>query len=143
MNRVPVEQRVFVRLLRLADGLNSGLALLLRPKDLTPTAYNVLRILRGVPEGGLACSEIAARMINRDPDVTRLVDRLVKQGLADRRRQEYDRRVVKVTVTDAARQLLGELDEPVLALHRKQFRHVPRKRLEELARLLDEVLDEE
>ena len=137
-----IEQRVFIGLLRAADGLNGDLARLLRPKGLTTPAYNVLRILRGGPDDGLPCSEIGARMINRDSDVTRLTDRLVAQGLAARKRQEEDRRVVKVAITDRGHELLRELDEPVLALHKEQLRHVSRSDLTALARLLGRVLEE-
>ena len=62
------------------------------------TQYNVLRILRGTPEG-LACGEIASRMITRDPDVTRLLDRLEKRGLISRCRETGDRRTVMVRIT--------------------------------------------
>ena len=137
---VPLEQEVFVSILRTAELLSADVSRLLKPKNLTNTAYNVLRILRGAREkDGLACSEIAARMFNRDPDITRLVDRLEKGGLVERQRQEDDRRVVKVAITGAGLKLLNELDGPVLDLHKQQLKHVGRKGLAELAKLLGVV----
>src|SRR5713101_9353656 len=87
------EEAAFLDLLRTTDMLSRGPAQVLKTEDLSATQYNVLRILRGSPEG-LACGEIASRMITRDPDVTRLLDRLEKRGLISRRRESKDRRTV-------------------------------------------------
>ena len=87
------EEAAFLDLLRTTDMLSRGLALLLKAEDLSATQYNVLRILRGAPDG-LPCGEIASRMITRDPDVTRLLDRLEKRGLIVRWRETKDRRMV-------------------------------------------------
>ena len=76
------------------------------------TQYNVLRILRGAPEG-LPCGEIANRMITRDPDITRLLDRLEKRGLISRSRETKDRRTVMARITPDGLKLLARLDEPV------------------------------
>src|SRR5262245_65615287 len=73
---------------------------------LTNEQYNVLRILRGSHPTRLACSEISQRMIARDPDVTRLVDRLSQRGLVSRARGKRDRRVVEVGLTDKGREVL-------------------------------------
>jgi len=135
------EQEAFISILRTAELLDSEFSLLLKPKKLTGAAYNVLRILRGAGEEGLACGDIADRMINRDPDITRLVDRLAKRGLAARERQTDDRRVVKVVITSPGLALLSELDEPVIAAHKQQLKHVGKKRLAELMRLLAVVRD--
>ena len=72
------EEAAFLDLLRTTDMLSRGLVRVLKTEDLSATQYNVLRILRGAPEG-LPCGEIASRMITRDPDVTRLLDRLEKR----------------------------------------------------------------
>ena len=77
------EETAFLDLLRTTDMLSRGLIAVLKPEDLSATQYNVLRILRGAPEG-LPCGEIASRMITRDPDITRLLDRLEKRGLISR-----------------------------------------------------------
>ena len=83
------EEAAFLDLLRTTDLLSRGPAQVLRSEDLSATQYNVLRILRGAPEG-LACGEIARRMITRDPDITRLLDRLEKRGLISRNQGPED-----------------------------------------------------
>ena len=108
---------------------------MLRSEDLSATQYNVLRILRGAPEG-LACGEIAKRMITRDPDITRLLDRLEKRGLISRCRETRDRRTVLARITADALKLLTRLDEPVQEVHRRQLGHLGRERLRALAELL-------
>lgn len=135
------EQEAFIGILRTAELLESEFARLLKPNKLTTAAYNVLRILRGAGKAGLACGDIANRMINRDPDITRLVDRLAKRGLAARERQTDDRRVVKVVITPAGLDLLSQLDKPVLDTHKQQLKHVSKKRLAELMKLLAVVRD--
>jgi len=155
-----LEGEVFLALLRAADSLLRQLEELLKTSGLSHTQYNVLRILRGAArgaerearriekgaaarseneDGGLPCGEIAARMITRDPDITRLLDRLESRGLVERSRQKQDRRVVQARITPAGVKLLGELDAPVERLHRKQMRAIPRGHLQQLLRLLEEV----
>ncbi|MFA7461251.1 MAG: MarR family transcriptional regulator, partial [Trueperaceae bacterium] len=90
-----LEQEVSLTLTRLASDLNAGQADLLRESGITWTQYNALRILRGAEGSPLSCGEIGERMISRDSDVTRLLDRLEKQALVRRERDERDRRVVK------------------------------------------------
>jgi DNA-binding MarR family transcriptional regulator len=137
--RVPVEDRVFVALLQVADALSQEAEQFLKSAGLTGTQYNVLRILRGAEPQGLPCSAIAGRMISHDPDMTRLLDRMEKRGLITRERQTDDRRVVKTRITPQALSLLKTLDQPVHELHKRQFRHMPATRLKILGRLLEEV----
>ena len=122
-------------LLRTSDLLSRRLALVLKGADLSPTQYNVMRILRGAPEG-LACGEIACRMITRDPDVTRLLDRLEKRGLIARCRESKDRRMVSTRITPEGLRALADLDQPIQDLHREQLGHLGRNRLAELSELL-------
>jgi DNA-binding MarR family transcriptional regulator len=129
------EEAAFLDLLRTTDMLSRGLVWVLKTEDLSSTQYNVLRILRGSPEG-LPCGEIASRMITRDPDVTRLLDRLEKRGLISRCRETEDRRTVMARITADGMKLLARLDEPVQSAHRKQLGHLGRERLRELAELL-------
>jgi len=129
------EEAAFLDLLRTTDMLARGLVGVLKSEDLSPTQYNVLRILRGAPEG-LRCGEIAGRMITRDPDVTRLLDRLEKRGLISRWREDQDRRTVMTRITAEGLSLLARLDEPVQAAHHRQLGHMGRARLQALAELL-------
>jgi DNA-binding MarR family transcriptional regulator len=115
--------------------LSRGLIAVLKTEDISSTQYNVLRILRGSPEG-LPCGEIANRMITRDPDITRLLDRLEKRGLISRCRQTKDRRMVMVRITPEGLKLLARLDEPVQQGHRRQLGHLGHDRLLALTELL-------
>lgn len=129
------EESAFLELLRTCDRLSRHLALVLKRADLSPNQYNVLRILRGAPEG-LACGEIAGRMITRDPDVTRLLDRLEKRGLIARSRESQDRRMVLTRITPEGLRVLAELDQPIQEVHRQQLGHLGRNRLGTLSELL-------
>ena len=132
------EEAVFLELLRTTDMLSRGLLNILKREDVSATQYNVLRILRGAPEG-LPCGEIAKRMITRDPDVTRLLDRLEKRELISRSREARDRRTVIGRITPAGVRLLERLDDPVQKAHRKQLGHLGKERLRGLTRLLREA----
>ena len=132
-----LEASVFVTLLRTADALARGAEILLKPYNLSGTQYNILRILRGAGEHGLACREVGGRLISRDPDITRLLDRMESRGLIARAREAQDRRVVKTRITAEGLRLLGQLDKPVRELHRRQLRHLPSKDLRHLSHLLD------
>jgi len=129
------EEVAFLELVRTTDMLSRGLIRILKTGGLSSTQYNVLRILRGTPEG-LPCGEIASRMITRDPDVTRLLDRLEKRSLISRWRDTKDRRTVMARITPQGLRLLAQLDEPVRATHRDQLGHLGRQRLRTLTELL-------
>jgi DNA-binding MarR family transcriptional regulator len=130
------EEAAFLDLLRTTDMLSRPLAQLLKTEDLSATQYNVLRILRGAPEG-LTCGEVASRMITRDPDITRLLDRLEKRGLTSRCREVKDRRMVLTRITPEGLALLARLDLPVREAHRKQLGHLGPERLRTLSELLN------
>jgi DNA-binding MarR family transcriptional regulator len=133
------EQEAFLNLARTWDVLSGEMAVsVFKPAGLTPAQYNVLRILRGAG-GALACGEIGARMIAREPDMTRLLDRLETRGLVARSREANDRRVVSVRITSAALKALEALDPQVLAAHRKQLGHMTKKELEQLIALLEKA----
>jgi DNA-binding MarR family transcriptional regulator len=130
------EEGAFLDLLRTCDLLSRGPAQVIKAEDLSPTQYNVLRILRGAPDG-LPCGEIADRMITRDPDVTRLLDRLEKRGLISRWREAKDRRVVQARITAEGLKVLARLDEPIQQMHRGQLGHLGKDRLRALAAMLE------
>src|SRR5580704_4565169 len=129
------EEAAFLDLLRTADVLTRGADWVLKAEDLSLAQYNVLRILRGSPQG-LPCGEIAGRMITRDPDVTRLLDRMEKRALISRSRESRDRRLVLARITPEGLRLVNRLDEPVQKIHRKQLGHMGKDRLKALAELL-------
>ena len=135
----PLEGQTFVLLLRAADSLASQGDQLMKANGLTSAQYNVLRILRGAGPEGLPCNAIGERMISRDPDMTRLLDRMEKRELITRERQKEDRRVVKARITDEGLKLLKKMDAPIRELHKSQFAHMTSARLKTLMELLSEV----
>jgi len=130
------EELAFLELQRTADLLSRTVAHLLKAEELSANQYNVLRILRGAPEG-LTCGEIASRMITRDPDITRLLDRLEKRSLISRCRENPDRRMVMARIAPAGKKLLARMDIPVREAHRRQLGHLGRNRLVALTKLLE------
>lgn len=133
-----LEEQVFVNLMLTADLLSRRLEPVLKAAEISSTQYNVLRILRGAP-AGLPCGEIGSRMISRDPDITRLLDRLEKRGLVSRCRETRDRRLVLTRITDAGRELLTRLDAPVLNVHQMQLGHLGQGKLRTLLALLQDA----
>jgi DNA-binding MarR family transcriptional regulator len=138
--RAPIlEEQAFIAILRAADRLERQIAELFKQYDLTPTQYNALRILRGGGPAGLACSQIGDRMISRDPDITRLLDRLKRRGLISRRREQNDRRVIKTFITPAGLKLLAQMDRPVERFHFRALRDVSKNDLHSLIDVLEKL----
>ncbi|HEX8772659.1 MAG TPA: MarR family transcriptional regulator [Pyrinomonadaceae bacterium] len=136
-----LEDEVFVNLLRTAEAFLWKEAGMLKPYELTLPQYNVLRILRGAEPDGLICREIGERMITRDPDVTKLLDRLEARGLVSRERQENDRRVIVARITGEGLKILNELDGPSLELTGGLLGHLGERKLKTLNNLLEEARD--
>ena len=134
-----LEEEVLLGLARTADAVQRGFAGLFKGAGLSTTQYNVLRILRGAGAPGLSSGEIAERMVTRDPDLTRLLDRLEARHLATRARDGEDRRVVTTRITQAGLDLLDELAGPLDAQQRRLLGHMGEQRLRALADLLDEA----
>ena len=133
-----LEDEAFVSVLRTAEGFLWREAELLKPFEITQSQYNVLRILRGAEPEGLICREIGERMIARDPDVTKLLDRLEARGLVARERQENDRRVIVVRITREGLELVKAIDAPVLRMTEELLSHLGERKLRTLIRLLEE-----
>jgi DNA-binding MarR family transcriptional regulator len=132
-----LEEETFVAVLRAAEYLQHRAAEMFKQHGLSSTQYNVLRILRGAGPEGLACSEVGERMLNHDPDITRLLDRLEGRGLIDRSRRKNDRRVITARIAPAGLELLRSLDIPVEEFQRRLLGHVGERRLQSLIRLLN------
>jgi DNA-binding MarR family transcriptional regulator len=110
-----------------------------RAEGISPSQYNILRILRGARPKAARISEIGDRMVTRDPDVTRLVDRLIKQGLARRERDSDDRRVVLVEITGTGLAMLSRLDGPAGEATEAAMAGLKPQQLRTLDTLLNEV----
>jgi MarR family transcriptional regulator, organic hydroperoxide resistance regulator len=127
----------YLNLLKTADVLEQATAAALKPYGISGTQYNVLRILRGAGPDGLRCSEIGSRMITRDPDITRLLDRMETRKLVVRQREEKDRRVVLTRITEAGLELLRELQQPLETLLETKLGHIGIQKLRSLIELLE------
>jgi len=129
------EEIAHLEMMRTMEAISHRFAQVFKAEDLSSTQYNVLRILRGAAEG-LPCGEIGNRMVTRDSDITRLLDRLEKRDLVSRSREANDRRTVITRITDAGLELLARLDKPVRAAHLELLGHLGTPRLNLLADLL-------
>ncbi len=129
------EQEAILNIVRTGDQFQNRFGRLFRGHGLTSSQYNVLRILRG--EGApLPCLEIADRMIQVVPAITGLLDRLEKEDFVARRRCTEDRRVIHVEITKKGLDVLNQLDEPLMGLHKRLIGHLSRSELKELSRVL-------
>ena len=133
------EQEAYLNVLKTADFLQQTAAAVLRSHNMSETQYNVLRILRGAGDEGLKCSDIGERMVTRDPDITRLLDRLEKQGWIERHRSTTDRRVVTTRISAAGLAKLSELDEPLKVSLEGLLGRIGQAKLQMLIELLEEV----
>ncbi len=132
------EQEAILNILRTSDLFHNQFGRLFREFELTPSQYNVLRILRG--EGKpMPSLEIADRMIQVVPAITGLIDRLQAQDFVKRKRCTEDRRVVYIDITPKALELLKEIDKPEIDLHRKLIGHLNEEELSTLSRLLEKA----
>lgn len=134
-----VQEEALLGLLRTADRLRRLGGGVVEPYGISNQQYNVLRILRGAGEEGLPTLEIADRLIERAPGITRLLDRLEKKKLIRRRRRSQDRRQVLCLITPAGMELLARLDKPVAKFGREALNMLSEKELRALVGILDRV----
>lgn len=125
-----------LNILRTQSVLMGPLSALFKEHGLSQPLYNILRILRGAAPEGLCVQEIADRMIAREPDTTRLLDRLETLGFARRERSKEDRRVVRVRITRAGLEILGSLEEPLQRVHQALLGHLTDADLASISRLM-------
>lgn len=132
-------EEVYLTVRRTAELLERGLAEALRTVDVTPTQHYALRILRAAGSRGMASGDVGDQMLTRDPDVTRLLDRMERRGWVRREREPGDRRVVRAWLTDAGRALVDSLDAEVAEVHARQVGQLGPQRLKELLALLTQL----
>jgi len=131
-----LEQEAFLGLWRTYDRLRALEDELFARYDLTPQQYNALRLLKSEHPGKLPTLDLAARLVSRAPDITRLLDKLEQRGLIERDRPAENRRTVRIGITSAGLALLQALRGPLRQCHRRQLGHVPVKDLQKLVALL-------
>ena len=136
--KTPADE-AYVSLQRTADLMLRKFSQFIKPWGISPTQYNVLRILRGAGTEGLCCGEISDRMITHDPDITRLLDRIEKLGWIERARSTKDRRVVVAKISKRGLELLKDIDKPLEEFNQKASSHLSEKKLRELIGLLADV----
>ncbi len=134
-----VAEETFLAVQRTADVIARRFTVFLKTWEISPTQYNVLRILRGAGAEGLRCGEIGERMVTHDPDITRLLDRMEKQGWLERSRDAKDRRVVTARISRAGLELLRAIDKPVAEFTKGISKHMSDRKLRELLGLLAEL----
>ncbi|MFO0985716.1 MAG: MarR family transcriptional regulator [Planctomycetota bacterium] len=111
--------------------------------EITHGQYNALRILRGAHPKGYPRCEIAARMVERAPDVTRLIDRLERRGLVERARVAEDRRLSITRITRAGMEILRKLDPRVQVIHKHMSAKIASRDLRELSRICEAIYGDE
>jgi DNA-binding MarR family transcriptional regulator len=134
-----LEEEAHLSIMRTAAVHEHAIAQLLKPYGLTPTQYNVLRILRGAGSAGLCRNEIGERLLRQVPDVTRLLDRMTEMKLIGRHRSDTDRRLVQTRITAKGLELLAELDRPVRAFHRTRLAGIAPAKLRQLVDTLADI----
>lgn len=132
------EVEAYLNLVRTHEHMEAMSARFFKAHGITGPQYNVLRILHGHGER-MRTYRVAYEMVTREPDITRLLDRLAERGLVSRERCPEDRRVVWVELSETGAALLKSLDRPVTELHKAQFGHVNERKLRTLSRLLFEA----
>ena len=137
-----LEQEALLSIERTAAVLMHRFADSLKAHGITPTQYNVLRILRGAGSAGLCRNEIRDRLVAQVPDVTRLLDRMEESNMVERERAEDDRRHVTTRITRDGLKLLKRLDAPVAESHAQQLGHMSPEQLKSLIALLAQAREE-
>jgi MarR family transcriptional regulator, organic hydroperoxide resistance regulator len=132
-------EEAVVTLLATADRARTALSRVVEAHGITLQQYNVLRILRGAGPAGLPTLDVASRMLEKSPGVTRLLDRLEARSLVRRARCPQDRRQVLCHATGAGRSLLDAVDGPMATAGRRLLASLDAARTAELVRLLDAV----
>jgi DNA-binding MarR family transcriptional regulator len=135
-----VADEAVVSLMVAADHVDQAVVPIWERHGITADQYNVLRILRGVHPGGHPRNEVARRMIHRSPDVTRMLDRLVRRGLVVRLRNADDRRESVATITKAGLALLDRIDPELLTVQKAITAALTEPKLRQLIRLCDALV---
>jgi len=132
-------QEAILALYRTSDVLQRQFNQLIEPYGISGQQYNVLRILRGAGADGTPTLDIAERMVEQTPGITRLLDRLEAKHLVRRRRCPEDRRQVLCWITDAGLEVLAKLDKPVSAMGPHLLRSLSKEEVHQLIEMLERL----
>ncbi len=128
-----------LNVVRTAEVLQSTMADFLKNFELSPVQYNVLRILRGADPEGATCSQVGERLLTRDPDITRLLDRMEARGLIARARSSEDRRVVITRISKTGLALVDRIDQPLRSMSKAKLGKFGRDALAQLIAGLERI----
>lgn len=131
-------QKAVINLMYTCNLLLDAFKQVFRPFGITLPQYNVLKILKGKYPDAAYAGEVKRVMLDKSPDLTRLVDRLVEKGLASRKLCEHNRRKVEIKITERGLKLLSDI-EPVAMEFMGGMKHISDAESEELSRLLDKL----
>lgn len=134
-----IEEEAVLNVMRTAEVIERVLSDFLKGFDLSPVQYNVLRILRGAEPAGASCSQIGERLLTRDPDITRLLDRMESRGWIMRERSREDRRAVITRISETGMQLVNRIDQPIEAMNQSRMGGLDRSDLAALVTTLERV----
>jgi len=132
-------ERALLNVLRTSSSLEQAMSRFFKQWGLTRTQYNALRILRGSHPETLLCRELGARMVRPVPDVTRLIDRLIRKDLAVRTFDPHDRRVIRLGITQNGLDVLAQIGQPLRDWTLAEFGHMEDTELDQLSTLLERV----
>lgn len=141
------EEEAMLNIARTAAMIDGAERAFFKSFDLSPQAYNLLRILRGHKARGhtqgVRASEIGCQMVVRVPDVTRLVDRLEARGLVERGSCSTDKRVKYVSISEDGLRLLAQIDPQIEGLGRSVLGHMSESELRTISRLMEQARNEQ
>ena len=137
--RAMLEEQVMVSMAQTLSDFAVRMSDIIKEYGITMVHYNVLRILRGAGGNGIPCGTVAERMVNKEPDITRLLDRMEKLELIIRTRDQSDRRVVITRISDHGLKVLSNLEAPLKVLHQQQFEGISSEKLEQLSGIVKEI----
>lgn len=132
-------EEAFVCALRTTDLLRSSLEKVLAAWGISVEQYNALRILAGAPSAGHPTLEVAARMVSRAPNITRLVDKLIEKRLVRRDRISEDRRIVQIRITPEGLKVLNEANPAVKRRILQMLSSLDESRLKLFIECLDSI----
>lgn len=140
---LPIREEVGLNLRVAVALLDSRFNKTIEAYGITSVQYNVLRILKGVyPEGHARC-DIASRMVERASDITRIIDRLERQGLVERDRTNEDRRISITRITDKGIEILNKLNKIVEQEHKVHTKNLTEVECKQLSVLLEKLYENE
>ncbi|MCF8716084.1 MarR family transcriptional regulator [Joostella atrarenae] len=140
-NDMPLGRKTIINLLYTANAIQDKTVEILKPFDLSPQQFNVLRILRGQKGKPANLFTIQERMISKMSNTTRLVDKLITKGLVNRITCEENRRKVEITITKKGLELLATIDEPVEAQNESIIKSLSSEEIKQLNTILEKIRD--